>query len=108
MSTETPSHHAAPKHSNQMTNLVVLVVAVSLMIAAVLAIFSFTTQDSLSKIQVSQAEVAAQRQKNTDILCALWLADTPVQRKQVPASSVAQVTALCGSPVVPSPTPTKG
>lgn len=108
--TERPAHHGPSRSraANPATNVVVLAVAIFLVIAAVLAIFTFNTQDSLSRIQVSQSEVAAQRQKNTDILCALWEADTPAQRAHVAASLVAQVTALCGTPVSPSPTPTKG
>lgn len=105
-----PAHHGPDRSrpANPATNVVVLAVAIFLVIAAVLAIFTFNTQDSLSKIQVSQAEVAAQRQKNTDILCALWEADPPAQRAVVAKTLVAQVQALCGAPVAPSPTPTKG
>lgn len=119
--TTKPAHHGPSKSkaANPLTNLIVLVVSLFLVVAAVLAIFSFTTQNNLANVEQNQKtleqnqQIAIQiRQQINTVVCAMWDVQTPSQRAQLGEARTRLVNDICtgyrGSTVPQPTTATKG
>lgn len=90
-----PMRRGMPQAS--MVNLVVLVVAVFLVMAALLAVLHFSSQSSLNTIQENQTGGAVTRQQTLIMGCAIWESRTAAERAGMSAARTAAANRICAA-----------